>query len=94
VYSNPTEQPTLVWASLPCYEGRPESKDRLRIAYTHCSQYIVQTWPQVILFPKLKEFLGFRHFKRDQEVKDDIKERLKGLVAEVYNEVIQEFITL
>jgi len=34
--------------SLICYEGCPESKDRLRIAYTYYSQYIVQTWPQTI----------------------------------------------
>jgi hypothetical protein len=96
VYSNPTELPTLVWASLPCYEDHPESKYHLHIAYTYASQYIVQTWPQsdFHLFPKLKEFLGVRHFKRDDEVKDAIKERLNGLVAEVYDEGIQEFITL
>jgi len=46
------------------------------------------------LFPKLKEFLGVRHFKRDEEVKDAIKEQLNGLVAEVYDEGIQELITL
>jgi hypothetical protein len=42
----------------------------------------------------MKEFLGVRHFKRDEEVKDAIKERLNGLVAEVYNKGIQELITL
>jgi hypothetical protein len=42
----------------------------------------------------MKEFLGVRHFKRDEEVKDAIKERLNGLVAEVYNEGIQELVTL
>jgi len=46
------------------------------------------------LFPKLKEFLGFRHFKRDEEVKDAIKEWLNGLVAEVYDEGIEELIIL
>jgi histone-lysine N-methyltransferase SETMAR len=29
------------------------------------------------LFPKLKEFLGGRRFKRDEEVKDDVKECVK-----------------
>ena len=30
------------------YEGRPESKDRLRISHTQVIQYIFKTWPQVI----------------------------------------------
>jgi histone-lysine N-methyltransferase SETMAR len=33
------------------------------------------------LFPKLKEFLGGRCFKSDEEVKDAIKEWLNGLAA-------------
>jgi hypothetical protein len=90
VYSNPDELPILVWASLPCYEGRPESKERLRIAYTYSSELASSDFH---LFPKLKEFLGVRHFKRDEEVKDAIKEQLNGLVAEVYDEGIQELIT-
>jgi hypothetical protein len=46
------------------------------------------------LFPKLKEFLGVRHSKRDEEVKNAINELLNGLVAEVYDEGIQELVTL
>jgi hypothetical protein len=46
------------------------------------------------LFPKLKEFLGVRHSKRDKEMKDAIKEQLNGLVVEVYDEGIQELDTL
>jgi histone-lysine N-methyltransferase SETMAR len=45
------------------------------------------------LFPPLKEFLGGRHFKSDEEVKDDVKEWLNGLAAEVYDEGIQNLIT-
>jgi histone-lysine N-methyltransferase SETMAR len=40
------------------------------------------------LFPKLKEFLGGRRFKSDEEVKDAVKEWLNGLAAEVYDEGI------
>jgi hypothetical protein len=35
------------------------------------------------LFPKLKEFLGGRRFKSDEEVKDGVKGWLNGLAAEV-----------
>jgi hypothetical protein len=45
------------------------------------------------LFPKLKEFLGGRRFKSDEEVKDDVKEWLNGLAAEVYDEGIQKLVT-
>jgi histone-lysine N-methyltransferase SETMAR len=45
------------------------------------------------LFPKLKEFLGGRGFKSDEEVKAAIKEWLNGLVAEVYDEGIQKLVT-
>jgi hypothetical protein len=45
------------------------------------------------LFPALKEFLGGRRFKSDEEVKDAIKEWLNGLVADVYDEGIQNLIT-
>jgi hypothetical protein len=38
------------------------------------------------LFPTLKEFLGGRLFKDDEEVKYAIKQCLKALAAEVYNE--------
>jgi hypothetical protein len=43
-------------------------------------QHIVQTWPQVIFTcsQKLKEFLGDRHFKSDEEVKDAVKEWLNA----------------
>jgi len=30
------------------YEGRPESKDCLRVALAQVIHHIVQTWPQVI----------------------------------------------
>jgi hypothetical protein len=45
------------------------------------------------LFPKLKEFLGGRRFKSDEEVKDAAKEWLNGLAAEVYYEGIQKLVT-
>jgi histone-lysine N-methyltransferase SETMAR len=45
------------------------------------------------LFPKLKEFLGGRRFKSDEEVKYTIKEWLNGQEAEVYDEGIQKLIT-
>jgi hypothetical protein len=40
----------------------------------------------------LKEFLGGRRFKSDEEVKDAVKEWLNGLAAEVYDEGIQKFV--
>jgi len=40
------------------------------------------------LFSTLKEFLGGRCFKRDEEVQDAAKERLNELAAEVYDEGI------
>jgi hypothetical protein len=45
------------------------------------------------LFQTLKEVLSGRHFKSNAEEKDAIKERLNGLVAEVYDESIQKLIT-
>jgi histone-lysine N-methyltransferase SETMAR len=45
------------------------------------------------LFPKLKEFLGGRRFKSDEEVKDAVKEWLNGLAVEVYDEGIQKLVT-
>jgi histone-lysine N-methyltransferase SETMAR len=45
------------------------------------------------LYTKLKEFLGGRHFKSDEEVKDAVKEWLNGLAAEVYDEGIQKLVT-
>jgi hypothetical protein len=44
-------------------------------------------------FPKLKEFLGGRRFKSDEEVKDAIKEWLNGLAVEVYDEGVQKLVT-
>jgi hypothetical protein len=40
----------------------------------------------------LKEFLGGRRFKSDEEVKDAVKEWLNGLAAEVYDEGIQKLV--
>jgi hypothetical protein len=45
------------------------------------------------LFPALKEFLGGRCFKSDEEVQDAVKEWLNGLAAEVCDEGIQNLIT-
>jgi hypothetical protein len=45
------------------------------------------------LFPKLKEFLGGRRFKSDEELKDALKEWLNGLAAAVYDEGIQKLVT-
>jgi histone-lysine N-methyltransferase SETMAR len=45
------------------------------------------------LFPKLKEILGGRRFKSDEEVKDAVKEWLNGLAAEVCDEGIQKLVT-
>jgi histone-lysine N-methyltransferase SETMAR len=45
------------------------------------------------LSQKLKEFLGGRRFKSDEEVKDAVKEWLNGLAAEVYDEGIQKLVT-
>jgi histone-lysine N-methyltransferase SETMAR len=39
-------------------------------------------------YTQLKEFLGGRRFKSDEEVKDAVKEWLNGLAAEVYDEGI------
>jgi hypothetical protein len=41
----------------------------------------------------LKEFLGGRGFKSDEEVKDAVKEWLNGLAAEVCDEGIQKLVT-
>jgi hypothetical protein len=58
-------------------------------------QNIVQTWPpsDFHLFQKLKEFLGGRRFKSDEEVKDAVKKWLNGLAAEVCDEGIQKLVT-
>jgi hypothetical protein len=45
------------------------------------------------LFPTLKEFLSGRHFKNDEEVKGGLKERINGLVAEVYDKGLQKLVT-
>ncbi|GFG38473.1 hypothetical protein Cfor_11214, partial [Coptotermes formosanus] len=44
-------------------------------------------------FPAMKELLGGRRFKSDEEVKDAVKEWLNGLAAEVYEEGTQNPIT-
>jgi histone-lysine N-methyltransferase SETMAR len=45
------------------------------------------------LFRKLKEFLGGRRFRSDEEVQDAVKEWLNGLAAEIYDEGIQKLVT-
>jgi hypothetical protein len=45
------------------------------------------------LIPTLKELLSSRYFKSNEEVKDAIKDWLKGLVVEVYDEGIQKLVT-
>jgi hypothetical protein len=46
-------------------------------------QHIVQTWApsDFHLFPTLREFLGGRRFKSDEEVKDAFQAWLNGLAA-------------
>jgi hypothetical protein len=48
---------------------------------------------EVHLFPKLKEFLGGRHFKSDEAVKDAVKQWLNRLAVELDDEGIQKLIT-
>jgi hypothetical protein len=43
-------------------------------------------------FPTLKEFLGGRRFKSDEEAQDSVKERLNVLAAEVNDEGIQKLV--
>ena len=83
------------------YEGRPENKDRLRIALAQVIRHAIQTSPQAIftctpgdfhLLPTLKEFLGGRRFKSNEELKDVVKQWLNGLEAEVYDEVLQKLV--
>jgi hypothetical protein len=45
------------------------------------------------LFPALKEFLGGKLLKCDEEMKDAVGEWLNGLAAEVYDEGIQKLLT-
>jgi hypothetical protein len=45
------------------------------------------------MFPKLKKFFGVRRFKLYEELKDTVKEGLKGLAAEVYDEGVQTLVT-
>jgi len=45
------------------------------------------------LFPTLKEFLGGRHFKSNEEVKDAVQQWLNGLATEVWGEGIQKLVT-
>ena len=45
------------------------------------------------LFTKLKEFLGGRHFKSNEAVKDATKQWINVLAVELYNEGIQKLIT-
>ena len=58
-------------------------------------QHVVQAGIQVIfhLFPRLKEFLGGRHFESDEEVKDVVPQWLNGLAAEVCADGIQKLVT-
>jgi histone-lysine N-methyltransferase SETMAR len=45
------------------------------------------------LFPKLKEFLGGRRFRSDEEVNNAVKKWLNGLAAEVYDEGIVKLLS-
>jgi histone-lysine N-methyltransferase SETMAR len=45
------------------------------------------------LFPALKEYLGSRCFKSDEEVKHAVREWLNELAAEVHDEGIQKLVT-
>jgi hypothetical protein len=42
------------------------------------------------MFPKLKKFLGGRRLKSYEELKDDVREELHGLAAEVYDEGVHK----
>jgi hypothetical protein len=42
------------------------------------------------LFPALKEFLGGRCFKSNEEVKDAVRQWLNGLAAEICDESKQK----
>ena len=62
-----------VHSNLCMYEGRPESRDRLTIAlFRSTLQHPAYSRNLDLidshLFPTLKEFLGFRHFRSDIEV--------------------------
>ena len=59
-------------------------------------QHIVQTSPQMIFTcsQQLKEFLGGRRFRSDEEVKDAVRECLNGPAAEVYDEGIKKLVTV
>jgi hypothetical protein len=46
------------------------------------------------LFTTLKEFLGGRRFRSDEEVKGAVRECLNGLAAEVCDEGIQKLVTV
>jgi histone-lysine N-methyltransferase SETMAR len=61
----------------------------LRTALAQVIQYSPNLAPSDFhLFPTLTEFLDGRRFKNNEEVKDDVKQWLNGLAAEVYDEGI------
>jgi hypothetical protein len=80
-------------------EGRPESRERLRIALAQVNapassiQHPVLAPSDFHLFPTLQKFWGGRRFKSNEEVKDAVKKLLVGLASEVYDEGIQKLIT-
>jgi hypothetical protein len=55
--------------------------------HTPASSNFVHTWllSDFHLFPTLREFLGGKRFKSDEEVKGAIKAWLNGLTAEGYD---------
>ena len=56
-----------------------------------CSSDLAPT--DFYLFPTLKEFLGGRRFKSDDEVEEAVKEWLNGEAEEVYEEGTQKLVT-
>ena len=88
-------------ATGPLYRGRPESKDRshahsLLPERKQCFksltgkflsiQHLVHTWPQA------EGILNGSRFRRNEEVKDDVKAWLNGLAAEGSDEGIQRLV--
>ena len=77
------------------YEGRPESKDRLRIKLAEVVHHVFHTWPQVIFTcsEHRRRILGWQTLQKRRRVKYDVKQWLNGLRAGVYDEDIDKLVT-
>ena len=67
------------------YEGRPESKDRLRIKLAQVIHHVFQTWPQVIFTcsQRWKHVWVCKRFESFEEVEDAVQQWLNGLATVV-----------